>query len=349
MLSTDQVRATGAWIAAHQSATGEIPWWPGGKGDPWDHVHAAMGLTVAGHIDEAAKAYSFLAKTQTSDGGWYAWRTDGKVSDRTQETNHAAYLASGLWHFYLATDDEEFLEEMWETLDHAIEFVIRLQRRSGAIDWALDPNRRPWNAPLLTGNASTHGSLVCALRIADLLGYTRPDWHVARERVATALVDTPEVFSSASVVERVGRYAMDWYYPVLGGALRGAAARERLLDLDCHDAFIAQGIGCRCVDDTPWYTVAETCELILAFDSVGMSSHAQQIMSWIRQYRMDDGGYWTGKTWPEDVFWPLEHNGWTAAAVIIAEDALAGGSATSSFFRDLSGDDLIADDEAVGA
>ena len=53
---------------------------------------------------------------------------------------------------------------------------------------------------------------------------------------------------------------MDWYYPVLGGALRGAAAAERLAR--GWDTFVVPGLGVRCVSDQPWVTVAETCELV---------------------------------------------------------------------------------------
>ncbi|MEE8311221.1 MAG: prenyltransferase, partial [Candidatus Binatia bacterium] len=113
MLTKEQIEASADWIASHQSAEGALPWWRGGKLDPWDHVHSAMGLTVAGRIDEAKHAYRYLEATQTAAGGWYAWREDGKVTNRTQETNHAAYPATGIWQLYLATSDEAFLAEMW--------------------------------------------------------------------------------------------------------------------------------------------------------------------------------------------------------------------------------------------
>ena len=33
-------------IAREQRESGEIPWHGGGKTDPWDHVEAAIGLTL---------------------------------------------------------------------------------------------------------------------------------------------------------------------------------------------------------------------------------------------------------------------------------------------------------------
>src|SRR5690606_33348763 len=98
--------------------------------------------------------------------------------------------------------------------------------------------------------------------------------------------------------EPQGRHSMDWYYPVLGGALRGRAGREHLLNAEQNAAFIEEGVGCRCVKDRPWYTVAESCELALALDAVGLTVRARQIVSWMSALRTEEGGYWTGTTHP---------------------------------------------------
>ncbi len=317
--------------------------------DPWDHVHAAMGLVVVGRVDEARRAYRYLTRTQTRRGGWHAWRENERITDRTQESNHAAYCATGLWHYYVATDDQEFLAEMWPTLDRAVEFVLGLQEADGTISWAINKYGKTWRAPLYTANASTHGSIVCAIRIAHGLGRARPRWHDARARLAEALSEKSERYATANVPDRLGRFSMDWYYPVLAGALRGRAARRRLLERASLERYVAEGVGCRCVDDQPWYTVAETCEVAIALDACGLSHRAQEVLGWTRAFRKTDGGYWTGKTWPEDKFWPPEDNTWTAAAVILANDALSRKTSTSELFRSLSGDDLAQEAEAAEA
>ena len=340
MLTTKQIEATGEWIATQQAPSGEIPWWRGGKMDPWDHVHAAMGLTTAGFHREAARAYRFLAHTQLADGSWPAERNGGTIANTTKESNHAAYVATGLWHHYCATQNTAFMTELWPTVERAIGFVLRLQDGSGAFSWAVSPEGKVWRAPLLTGSSSIHGSLVCAIRIAEQLGYERPQWLRARARLAEVLQNRIERFWKVDLPEAPGRYSMDWYYPVLGGAVRGDDARDRLLDRTSVDTFIAEGVGCRCVRDAPWYTVAESCELVLALDACDLTSRAREILAWMQCYRTKDGGYQPGKTWPENVFWPDEQNTWTAAAVLIADDAVACRSATSDFFRSLAGDDL---------
>lgn len=340
-LSNAEIQATAAWIAAQQRPSGEIPWCPDGKTDPWDLVHAAMGLSMAGRVTEAAAAFRFLARTQNEDGSWPAeWRGE-LVSNATRETNHAAYVATGLWHMYVARPDPDFLAEMWPTVESAIDFVVRMQEPCGGIAWALDPQGRPWRAPLLTGTSSIHGSLVCAVRIAERLDHDRPAWRRARERVAGLLRWNLARFERDDLPEPQGRHSMDWYYPVLGGALRGRAGRERLLDAELTTSFVEDGVGCRCVKDRPWYTVAESCELALAYDAVGLTGRARQIVTWMRVHRTEEGGYWTGATHPEGELWPEgEQTTWTAATVLLAHDAIAGDGPTRTFFRDLAGDDL---------
>ena len=42
---------------------------------------------------------------------------------------------------------------------------------------------------------------------------------------------------------------MDWYYPVLGGAVRGAEAEALLAER--WDDFVVPGLGVRCVSTSP--------------------------------------------------------------------------------------------------
>ena len=330
-----------AWIATQQLPSGEIPWQRGAKTDPWDLVHAAMGLAVAGRFGAATAAFRFLARTQNEDGSWPAeWRGEA-VSNATRETNHAAYVATGVWHLFRATGDVDLLAELWPMVSSAIDFVVRMQEPCGGIAWALDPKGNPWRAPLLTGTSSIHGSIVCAVRIAERLGFDRPAWRQARVNIARLLRHNRARFERDDLPEPQGRHSMDWYYPVLGGALRGRAGRLHLLDAAQTSTFIEDGVGCRCVKDRPWYTVAESCELALALDSVGLSGRARQIVLWMREQRLENGSYWTGTTHPDRIRWPeAEQTTWTAATVLIAHDALAGDTATRTFFRELAGDDL---------
>ncbi|MGB0101595.1 MAG: prenyltransferase, partial [Nocardioides sp.] len=123
-------------------------------------------------------------------------------------------------------------------------------------------------------------------------------------------------------------HSMDWYYPVLGGAVRGRAAFE-LLETRWDD-FVVPGLGILCVDTNPWVTGAETCELAMALDTIGDHRRALALLQDMQHLREDDGRYWTGWVYgdeaeagePRNVYWPVEHTTYTAAAVILAVDAL---------------------------
>jgi len=334
-LSPKAFEATASWLAAHQKDSGEILWTLGGKSDPWDHVHAAMGLAAAGRIDAARAAYRFMARTQDENGAWAAERVGGAVTRATHETNHAAYLATGLCHFDQATRDRDFLREMWPTLERAIDWVVKLQLESGAIAWA-EKKGKVWRAPLITGSSSVHGSLIAALRVAENLDYDRPLWRAALARLTAVLRRPGKVFIDTDLPEKPGRHAMDFYYPVLGGAIRGHAGRELLTSSPDAAAFIDEDLGCRCVRDQPWYTVAESSELVLAFHAVGLSQRASEIFHWLQGQRDEDGAYWTGTTHPEKIRFPEgEKTTWTAATVLLAHDALMSETTASDFFRTL--------------
>jgi hypothetical protein len=90
------------------------------------------------------------------------------------------------------------------------------------------------------------------------------------------------------------------------------------------------------VEDRPWVTVAETCELVLALDAVGWTDHALQLFGWIQELRASSGAYWMGTTYPEGRLWPEEQPTWTSAAVLLAADALCDASGTARLFKALT-------------
>lgn len=329
----DYFRSTVEFIARTQESDGAIPWFEGAVTDPWDHTEAAMGLTIGGKLDEARAAYGWLKAMQEEDGSWLAAYREGRVEDGTRaETNFVAYVATGVWHYYLSTGDLGFLESMWDTVERAIDFVVRLQGSRGEIYWALDTRTGVQKDSLVTGCSSIHKSLECALNIATTLGKTVQDWTLARTRLANALNNHPEAFDRTW--ESKKRYAMDWFYPVLTGVVTGAKAQAHMRER--WNTFVVEGMGCRCVSDRPWVTVAESCELAMALLGAGNRQRATRIFSWLHDYRAEDGSYWTGYVFPDDVLWPEERPTWTAGAILLAADALAGASDASELFTRVS-------------
>ena len=326
MPSRAQIRRTAESIAAEQRPDGGIPWFAGGHLDPWDHVESAMALSAAGLPDAAERAYDFCATTQRDDGSWPMVVRDGVVEDAAADTNQCAYLAVGVWHHYLVTGDRAFLARMWPTVQRAVDFVVAVQRPGGELPWAVNQYGIPEESALVTGSASVVQSLRCASSVATALGVEPLRWRSAAARLAHVVRAHPERFADRS------RFSMDWYYPVLSGAVRGAAA-ERHLTAGWRD-FVRPGWGVRCVSDRPWFTVAESCELVLALDALGDGERARRVFVDVQHLRADDGGYWTGYVADDEAIWPEERTTWTAAAVVLAADALTGGSGGAGIFRD---------------
>jgi hypothetical protein len=123
---------------------------------------------------------------------------------------------------------------------------------------------------------------------------------------------------------------MDWYYPALTGAVTGAAAATRLRA--GWEDFVVPGLGVRCVADRPWVTGAETCELALALTAVGRPDDAAEQLAAMQHLRAEDGSYWTGLVYADDARWPVERTTWTAAAVVLAVDAIAGTGPAAALF-----------------
>ncbi len=314
-VSSIGVAQAASFIAQTQRPDGEIPWCEGQKTDPWDHVESAMGLSVGGYLGEAKRAFEWLAGMQLDDGSWYTAYRQGVPEDKTRDANLSCYIAVGLFHYYLLTEDIAFLKEMWPTLSKAIEFALSLQTPNGEIYWAISPEGNVDRMALLTGSSSLYMSIKCALAIAKRLGFCMPPWEIALTKLAGAIKHKPYLFNMTKF-----RYSMDWFYPILAGVITGDAAQKRL---DKYwKKFVVEDRGVRCVSDKPWVTIAETSELTLALAGMGNHELAGIVFNWICDRQYEDGSYWCGFTCPDLVIWPEDKITWTNAVALIAADAI---------------------------
>jgi hypothetical protein len=323
VLSQTEIALTADYLVSLQLDSGMIPWFPGGHCDPWNHVETAMALDVAQRHEQAAQAYRWLANTQRADGSWHNYYlTDGSVEETKLDTNVCAYIATGVWHHWLSTGDRVMVSDLWPTVERALDWVLSMRRPDGTILWAVEPDDHPWDYALLTGSSSIQLSLRYGFALSEVLGHPRPDWCVAADRLCEVIRDRPNAFEPKT------RWAMDWYYPVLTGALTLPNARARLTR--GWEAFLLPERGIRCVSDEPWVTASETAECALAHVAVGQRDRAVELLSWTRLHRCSDGGYWTGIVYPDRELFPAdERSSYTAAAVILAADAIAGTSPAS--------------------
>jgi hypothetical protein len=327
VVTAAELRDTVDAIAEWQLPSGMVPWFPGGHADPWNHVEAAMALDLGGRRADAERAYDWLVRMQRHDGSWHQYYLADSIEQDKLDANVCAYVAAGVWHHFLLTDDIGFVEAMWPVVERAIDFVLELQRPRGEILWARHADGTPWSFALLTGSSSICHSLRCAIAIAERLGHERPDWELSAGRLGDVIAHQPEAFAPKH------RWAMDWYYPVLTGVIGGDAGRARLSER--YETFVMDGRGVRCVSDRPWVTVAETCECALAHLAVGQQEIAEDLFAWTAPFRHDDGRYWTGTVFPDEARFPGgERSTYTAASVVLAADAMAGASPASALFVD---------------
>jgi hypothetical protein len=274
-----------------------------------------MGLTVGGYLNEARRAFEWLAAMQLEDGSWYTAYRQGVPVDKTRDANLSSYVAVGLWHDYLVTADAPFLKKMWPMLSKAIDFALRLQTPNGEIYWAISPEGNIDRMALLTGSSSIYMSVKCALAVAKLLGLRMPSWEIALNKLADAIKNKPYLFNMTK-----SRYSMDWFYPILAGVITGVEAQKRI---DKYwKKFVVEDRGVRCVSDKPWVTIAETSELCLALAAMGNFELTGIVFNWICDRRYEDGSYWCGFTCPDLTIWPEDKITWTNAAVLMAADAI---------------------------
>jgi hypothetical protein len=244
----------------------------------------------------------------------------GAPEDERGDVNMTAYVAVGLWHHWLVQRDIGFVHRFWPTVRAALDWVVAQQVVWGGINYTPTED-----FCLLTGSSSIYQSLRAGVALADLLDDPQPEWELTGGRLGHALREHRDLFADKST------YSMDWYYPVLGGAVRGEAGLA-LLETRWDD-FVVPGLGIHCVDTNPWVTGAETCELAMALDALGDRERALRVFADMQHLRDTEGRYWTGYVYPDDVNWPVEHTTYTAAAVILAADALGGGTPGSDIMR----------------
>ena len=326
-LSLAEVEQTAAWLASMQLPNGLFPWFRGGHGDPWNHTEAVMALATAGRWGEVERGFGWLARQQLPDGSLCTFYVADGVTEPRRDPNVCAYPATGAWWCaQLRADGPEFLETLWPMVERAVSWCLGHQRPGGEIIWSVGPDGVPGSFALLAANSSLQHSLRCAAEIAAVLGHDRSGWVAAADRAARAVAEKPFVFAPKQ------RWAMDWYYPVLTGAVGSDEGRRRLAGR--WGEFVAEGLGARCVADSFWVTAAETAECAMAAHRAGQPAEAEKLLGWTRHLRADDGAYWTGCAHPQCVHFPAgQKSTYSAAAVIIADHVLGRRSPAAAVFQ----------------
>ena len=307
------------YILSVQNMDGSIPWEFEKKLDPWDHIEAAMGLSIGRKKEESERAFIWLRDNQLSDGSWYAEYLNSIPATKRRETNFSAYIATGLWHYYLIFEDKDFIETMLPTLAKALDFVLSMQTEGGDIYWASEEGKEILDDSLITGSSSIYKSLECAAATFDIFDKPIESILVSKNKLKISINNNPQRYDRSW--ESKSRYSMDWYYPILCGIYDKEKSIEEINSKWAE--FIVKGMGCKCVKEEPWVTVAESSELVTALVKIGLYNEAETLFNSLHQWRDEkDGLYWTGYVYTDKKFWPVEKPTWTAGAILLAADAL---------------------------
>ena len=104
-------------------------------------IEALMGLTVHGHW-RGARQRPGLPKDSVRTVRYAAYNDEG-VADDSRGNNFVAYVATGLWHYFLITGQRDVLQKFWPMVDRAITVVLHQQADGGQIYWAVDTKQGP--------------------------------------------------------------------------------------------------------------------------------------------------------------------------------------------------------------
>ena len=263
---------------------------------------------------------SGCAGPSAHDGSWPMKTVGGVVEDASGETNMAAYVAVGVWHHWLVRRDGRSSTRMWPVVRRALDFVVRAaaavrrHRLVAGVDGGRPGARQPRGpARRLVEHpprAARRGHAGRApRRPAARVGAGRrpPRPRAARApRPVPGQVDVLDglVLPGARRRRPRRRRAARCSQPL--GRLRGARARgalRRHRPVGHRRRDLRAGAGAR---------RARRPRARAARCSPTRSTCGN-----------DDGGYWTGYVYPDDVHWPAEHTTFTTAAVLLAHDALA--------------------------
>jgi hypothetical protein len=243
------------------------------------------------------------------------------TAPRVKDTNYAAWPAMALWRVLHLPQAADWLEAFGESVLRGLDFAVAQQSPHGDIRWAAPEGAAAHHDDaLVAGNAAIFKALGAGVALAEAIGdaHRGVRYGSARRRLGEALAHKPERFDRQWGSK--AHFSMDWYYPVFAGALDEARAHSRLRGR--WGEFVADELGCRCVSEEPWVTVAETCELAMACLGLGYQAEARSLLETTALCRLEGGGYWMGWQFEQDVFWPADQPSWTAAAVILARDCL---------------------------
>ncbi len=314
LMGSAAFEASLSFLASLQLRSGMIPWFKGGRADPWNHAEAAMALALGGRLDEALAGVKWLMEMQNRDGSWCHFYLSSGVAEPRMDTNTCSYPVVLVAVLDRLIGDRRAIEPYVEMALRGLDYVIAFQRDDGSIPWAVDPDGSGHPTSLIAASSSICDSLMVA---ADLDGRFGIGDGVRYEEASVAL--NSSVSAAVGPYSDTSSWAMDHYYPVLGGVNDACRLTEGFLS-----RFYLPDWGIRCILGNEWFTTAETAETAMALHIAGEEPLAQDVYLTLERFRGANGGYLTGMVGPTGASFPhLEQSSYSAAAAVISSCILA--------------------------
>ena len=143
----------GKYIKTIQHKSGAIPSNEDGSHDPWDHIESIMGINFIKENESSKRAFNWLVKNQNEDGSWFAKYKHNIPVEKNKPTHFGPYISVAALHYYKIFNDKDFLGELWQTIESAINFSLNLQTKNGTIPWSINEHGEIENDFLLTGSS----------------------------------------------------------------------------------------------------------------------------------------------------------------------------------------------------
>lgn len=310
------------FLQRSQETDGALMWVAQGKGDLWNHVEALIALGVSQRRSATHHGTGWLLSRLNQGRAATSWWLRGQAVTSHYELHVVSYpavLARVIETELCFAADGDLTAALWGQVDGILDEIVALQRNDGGLPWALAANGAPHWEQRLPCLSSIYLSLCSALNRK----YPVDEKRANRWRECAVLLRQYIVQLSAQSYATFHRdqttSSMDWFYPVLVGAIEGSAA-ERLL-ADYRDVFLEQEHGCRAVVNRPWVTGAETAELAMAYLRIGALDAVEVLLTSIDHLRDAQGVYWMGRDMESERIWQENRPLWTQAAVVMAFEA----------------------------
>ena len=229
-----------------------------------------MALDVGGRFAEAERAYEWLRGMQHADGCVARVLPRRRRSkEHTLDTNVTCYVANGVWHHYLVhrrhrRSSSELLADRSSARSTSRSTTSTRPARSSGT-----PTRRASTARARCSPARRASTRRCAARSRPPSGSATsgPTGSCRSARSPSRSRTGP----SASSTRTAGR----WTGTTRSSAACCAATRPTRASRRSGTRSSSTGRGVRCVSDQPWVTAAETCELVMALDAIGLHDRAR--------------------------------------------------------------------------